>query len=115
MLPAAPRRRRSLPRSPGRRLPPPHPPPLPPRGEGEKKCGAGAREIARHLVRIDEDEGRCPLLQQAVDEGGLSGPVRSGEEDEGGHGGRLRPWKADREDLHPEVATGATLSRRERA
>jgi hypothetical protein len=35
MFPAAPRRRRSLPRSPGRRLPPPHPP----RGEGETTCG----------------------------------------------------------------------------
>lgn len=39
----------------------------------------------RHLVRIDELERLGPLAQKPVDEGGLPGPVRTGEEDEGGH------------------------------
>lgn len=57
---------------------------------GQVTLGAGAREVARHLVRIDEDEGLGPPLQEAVDEGGLPGAVGAGEEDEGGHGGRVR-------------------------
>ena len=51
--------------------------PLPP-GEGGR-------------VRIDELERLRALAQEAVDEGGLPGPIRPGEEDEGGHGGRLAP------------------------
>ena len=45
--------------------------PLPP-GEGGR-------------VRIDELERLRALAQEAVDEGGLPGPVGSGEEDESGH------------------------------
>jgi len=45
--------------------------PLPP-GEGD-------------LVRVHEPERLRPLAQEAVDEGGLPGPVRTGEEDEGGN------------------------------
>jgi len=44
-------------------------------------------EPARHLVWIDEPERLRALAQEAVDEGGLPGPVRPGEEDEGGHKG----------------------------
>jgi hypothetical protein len=39
-----------------------------------------------HVVRIDEPKRLRALAQEAVDEGGLPGPVRPGEEDEGGHG-----------------------------
>lgn len=45
--------------------------PLPP-GEGDR-------------VRVHEPERLRPLTGEAVDEGGLPGPVRTGEQDEGGH------------------------------
>jgi len=41
-------------------------------------------DLARRLVRIDEPERLAPLAQEAVDEGGLSGAVRPGAEDEVG-------------------------------
>lgn len=37
-------------------------------------------------VRVHEPKRLRPLTQEAVDEGGLAGAVRPGEEDEGGHG-----------------------------
>ena len=38
-------------------------------------------------VRVHEPKRLRPLTQEAVDEGGLAGTVRTGEEDEGGHRG----------------------------
>lgn len=48
--------------------------PLPP-GEGDR-------------VRVHEPKRLRPFPQEAVDKGGLACPVRSGEEDESGHGRR---------------------------
>ncbi len=46
----------------------------------------GPDQAPRHLVRIDEPKRLRPLPQELVDEGGLPGAVRLGEEDEGEHG-----------------------------
>lgn len=37
-------------------------------------------------MRVHEPKRLRPLTQEAVDEGGLAGAVRPGEEDEGRHG-----------------------------
>jgi len=47
------------------------------------------KEVAR-AVRVDELKRLGPFSQEAVDEGGLPGAVRPGEEDEGGHAAPLR-------------------------
>lgn len=48
-------------------------------------CRRMTKEVAR-AVRVDELKRLGPFAQEAVDEGGLPGTVRTGEEDEGGHG-----------------------------
>ena len=48
-------------------------------------CRRMTKEGMRCLVWIDELKRLGPFPQEAVDEGGLSGTVRPGEEDEGGH------------------------------
>lgn len=53
----------------------------PPGGEIAGRTRAGERP--RHLVRIDELERLRALSEEGVDEGGLAGAVRTGEEDEG--------------------------------
>ena len=55
----------------------------PPGGQIAGRTCSG--QTTRHLVGIDELERLRAFAQEAVDEGGLSGPVGSGEEDEGGH------------------------------
>jgi len=49
-------------------------------------CRRMTKEGTRCVVRIEELKRLGPFPQEAVDEGGLSGAVRSGEEDEGGYG-----------------------------
>ena len=67
----------------------------PPGGQITRPAVAG--QSARDFIGIDELKRLRALAQEAVDEGGLAGAVRSGEEDEGGRQGASQVVPVHRE------------------
>lgn len=79
------------------------------------------REVARRTVsgqamcdfiRIDELKRLRPFPQESVDEGGLAGAVRSGEEDEGGHLARFLTRNVVLHLAHPPAVSANAYAQR---